>query len=218
MRTRPLLLRWIRSAGCSASRSSPSPRPATPGCWAGWAGSGPSAWSASRAPAARARAAPPRSPPPASGSSRPTAPTARTGAARASPTLSAPSAPPGPRRPHVDPNTGVLAIAERIAAVADPGGLEYVGIQDHPCNAEFVDTLTMITWLAGRTSRVHFFPNVANLPLRPPAMLAKQAATIDMLSGGRFELGLGAGAFTQPITSLGSPSRTPAQAPMALSE
>src|SRR5260370_469923 len=76
----------------------------------------------------------------------------------------------------------------------------------------------MITWLAGGTSRVTFFPTVANLPLRPPAMLAKQAATIDMLSGGRFELGLGAGAFTEPITGLGGPSRTPAQARMALSE
>ena len=42
---------------------------------------------------------------------------------------------------------------------------------------------------------MHLFPNVANLPLRPPAMLAKQAATIDVLSGGRFELGLGAGGF-----------------------
>jgi alkanesulfonate monooxygenase SsuD/methylene tetrahydromethanopterin reductase-like flavin-dependent oxidoreductase (luciferase family) len=119
---------------------------------------------------------------------------------------------------NVDPNTGGLAIAERIAAVADAGGLEYVGIQDHPYNAELVDTLTVITWLAGRTSSVHFFPNVANLPLRPPAMLAKQAATIDMLSGGRFELGLGAGAFTEPVTGLGGPSRTPGQARMALSE
>jgi hypothetical protein len=52
---------------------------------------------------------------------------------------------------NVDPNTGGLPIAERITAIADAGGLEYVGIQDHPYNAEFVDTLTMITWLAGRT-------------------------------------------------------------------
>jgi hypothetical protein len=36
---------------------------------------------------------------------------------------------------NVDPNAGGLAIAERITAVADVGGLEYVGIQDHPYNA-----------------------------------------------------------------------------------
>ncbi len=88
----------------------------------------------------------------------------------------------------------------------------------HESGPEFVDTLTMITWLAGQTSRVHFFPNVANLPLRPPAMLAKQAATIDVLSGGRFELGLGAGAFRDGIAGMGGPRRDPAQARAALSE
>src|SRR6266446_6872271 len=36
--------RWIRLAGCWACGSSRLPRPVTPGCWAGWAGSGPSAW------------------------------------------------------------------------------------------------------------------------------------------------------------------------------
>jgi alkanesulfonate monooxygenase SsuD/methylene tetrahydromethanopterin reductase-like flavin-dependent oxidoreductase (luciferase family) len=86
---------------------------------------------------------------------------------------------------NVDPNTGGLPIAERIAAIADDSGLELVGIQDHPYNADFADTFTIIAWLAARTRNVHFFPNVANLPLRPPAMLAKQAATIDVLSGGR---------------------------------
>jgi alkanesulfonate monooxygenase SsuD/methylene tetrahydromethanopterin reductase-like flavin-dependent oxidoreductase (luciferase family) len=119
---------------------------------------------------------------------------------------------------NVDPNTGGLAIAARITAIADASGLEYVGIQDHPYNAEFADTLTLITWLAARTSTVHFFPNVANLPLRSPAMLAKQAATIDVLSGGRFELGLGAGAFADPIAGMGGPRRTPGQARAALSE
>jgi alkanesulfonate monooxygenase SsuD/methylene tetrahydromethanopterin reductase-like flavin-dependent oxidoreductase (luciferase family) len=119
---------------------------------------------------------------------------------------------------NVDPNTGGLAIAARIAAIADTNGLEYVGIQDHPYNAEFADTLTLITWLAARTSSVHFFPNVANLPLRPPAMLAKQAATIDVLTGGRFELGLGAGAFADGIAGLGGPRRSAGQARAALSE
>ena len=112
---------------------------------------------------------------------------------------------------NVNPNAGGLAIAGRIAAIADSAGLEYVGIQDHPYNADFLDTFTVITWLAARTSRVHLFPNVANLPLRPPAMLAKQAATIDVLSGGRFELGLGAGAFADGIAGMGGPRRTPAR-------
>jgi alkanesulfonate monooxygenase SsuD/methylene tetrahydromethanopterin reductase-like flavin-dependent oxidoreductase (luciferase family) len=119
---------------------------------------------------------------------------------------------------NVDPNTGGLAIAARITAIADSSGLEYVGIQDHPYNPEFVDTLSLITWLAAKTSQVHFFPNVANLPLRPPAMLARQAATIDVLSGGRFELGLGAGAFADGIAGMGGPRRTPGQARAALSE
>jgi alkanesulfonate monooxygenase SsuD/methylene tetrahydromethanopterin reductase-like flavin-dependent oxidoreductase (luciferase family) len=119
---------------------------------------------------------------------------------------------------NVDPNTGGLAIAGRIAAIADEAGLEYAGVQDHPYNAGFVDTFSLITWLAARTSRVHFFPNVANLPLRPPAMLAKQAATIDVLSGGRFELGLGAGAFADGIAGMGGPRRSPAGARGALSE
>src|SRR5260370_35409593 len=88
---------------------------------------------------------------------------------------------------NVDPNTGGLPIAERITAIADAGGLDLVGIQDYPYNADFTDTLTLITWLAARTSNVHLFPNVANLPLRPPAMLPKTAATIHVLRGGRFE-------------------------------
>jgi alkanesulfonate monooxygenase SsuD/methylene tetrahydromethanopterin reductase-like flavin-dependent oxidoreductase (luciferase family) len=85
---------------------------------------------------------------------------------------------------NVDPNTGGLPIAARIAAIADTSGLEYAGIQDHPYNPDFVDTLTQITWLAAHTSRVHLFPNVADLPLRPPTTLAKQAAP-DCLRGGK---------------------------------
>jgi alkanesulfonate monooxygenase SsuD/methylene tetrahydromethanopterin reductase-like flavin-dependent oxidoreductase (luciferase family) len=76
----------------------------------------------------------------------------------------------------------------------------------------------LITWLASRTRTVHLFPNVADLPLRPPAMLGQQTATIDVLSGGRFELGLGAGGFPDAIAGMGGERRTPGVARRALSE
>ena len=119
---------------------------------------------------------------------------------------------------NADPNTGGVAIAERITAIADSHGLELVGMQDHPYNDGFLDTFTLLTWLASKTSSVHFVTNVANLPLRPPVMLAKQAATMDVLSGGRFELGLGAGAFWEGIAGMGGPHRAPRTALESLSE
>ena len=61
-------------------------------------------------------------------------------------------------------------------------------------------------------------PNVANLPLRPPAVLARSAASLDLLSGGRVELGLGAGAFWDAIEAMGGPRRTPGEAVEALEE
>ena len=106
---------------------------------------------------------------------------------------------------NVDSSTGGLAIAARIAAIADAAGREYAGVQDHPYDPGFVDTLTHLTWLAAHASRVHLFPDVADLPLRPPAVLARQAATIDVLSGNRFEFGLGAGGFHDAIAGMGGP-------------
>jgi alkanesulfonate monooxygenase SsuD/methylene tetrahydromethanopterin reductase-like flavin-dependent oxidoreductase (luciferase family) len=119
---------------------------------------------------------------------------------------------------NADPNVGGLSFAERISTIADTNGIEFIGVQDHPYNAQFLDTLTVITWLLTRTSNVHIFPNVANLPLRPPAMLAKQAATIDAISHGRFELGLGAGAYAEGIAGMGGPQRGRSDAREALAE
>ncbi|MET0417106.1 MAG: LLM class flavin-dependent oxidoreductase, partial [Actinoplanes sp.] len=78
-------------------------------------------------------------------------------------------------------------------------GLDWIGIQDHPYQRRFVDTWTLLGAIAAVTSRVGFFPDVANLPLRPPAVMAKAAASLDVLSGGRFELALGAGSFWDAV-------------------
>jgi alkanesulfonate monooxygenase SsuD/methylene tetrahydromethanopterin reductase-like flavin-dependent oxidoreductase (luciferase family) len=95
-------------------------------------------------------------------------------------------------------------ILQQVLA-AERHGLDLVGIQDHPYQRRFLDTWSLIAFLAARTERIRFFPDVANLPLRPPAVMAKAAASIDLLSNGRFELGLGAGAFWEAIGAMDGP-------------
>ena len=97
-------------------------------------------------------------------------------------------------------------------------GLDWIGIQDHPYQRRFVDTWTLLGAIAAVTTRVGFFPDVANLPLRPPAVMAKAAASLDVLSGGRFELALGAGGFWDAIEAYGGPRREPRDALKALEE
>ena len=101
---------------------------------------------------------------------------------------------------------------------AEELGIDLIGIQDHPYQRRFYDTWTLLAAVAMRTSRVTVFPDVANLPLRPPAMLAKAAASLDLLTGGRVELGLGAGGFWEAIKAMGGPVRTPGEAVSALDE
>jgi alkanesulfonate monooxygenase SsuD/methylene tetrahydromethanopterin reductase-like flavin-dependent oxidoreductase (luciferase family) len=109
------------------------------------------------------------------------------------------------------------ALLEQVLAV-ERGGLELVGIQDHAYQRRFLDTFSLLAFLAARTERVRLFPDVANLPLRHPPMLAKAAASIDVLSGGRFELGLGAGAFWDAIEAFGGPRRSGPESVDALEE
>jgi alkanesulfonate monooxygenase SsuD/methylene tetrahydromethanopterin reductase-like flavin-dependent oxidoreductase (luciferase family) len=105
-----------------------------------------------------------------------------------------------------------------LVRLADEAGLEYVGIQDHPYQARFLDTFSLIPSLLAQTSRISFLTDVANLPLRGPALIAKAAASLDVLSGGRFDLGLGAGAFLNQVDSLGGPRRSRAESVDALEE
>jgi alkanesulfonate monooxygenase SsuD/methylene tetrahydromethanopterin reductase-like flavin-dependent oxidoreductase (luciferase family) len=104
------------------------------------------------------------------------------------------------------------------ARAAEAAGFDYVSIQDHPYSGEFLDPLALIGVLMGATERIRFMTNVVNLPLRPPAILAKAAASLDALSGGRFELGLGGGRAWEAIAAMGGPTWTPQQVVRAVDE
>lgn len=104
------------------------------------------------------------------------------------------------------------------AARAADVSLDVIGFQDHPYQRRFLDTSVLLSLVAATTSRLHLFHDVACLPLRPPAMLAKEAASIDVASGGRFELGLGAGAFWDAIVGMGGTRLSPGQSLAALEE
>ena len=108
--------------------------------------------------------------------------------------------------------------AVELAVVADRAGLDLVTFQDHPYQSAFLDTWTLLAYVASRTRQIHVSGNVLNLPLRQPAVLARSAASLDLLSGGRFELGLGAGGFWDAIASMGGRKLTPGQSIVALEE
>jgi len=77
-----------------------------------------------------------------------------------------------------------------LAVLSDRLGFDLVTFQDHPYQPALLDAWSLLAFVAARTERIHLSANVSNLPLRPPAMLARASVTIDQLSGGRFELGL----------------------------
>ena len=105
-----------------------------------------------------------------------------------------------------------------LAQLADRSGLDLVTYQDHPYQPRFLDAWTLLSWVAARTERVRLSLNVLNLPLRQPAMIARSAASLDILSGGRVELALGAGSFLDAIEASGGRRLTRGQAVDALEE
>ncbi len=104
---------------------------------------------------------------------------------------------------NVDPSPGRLEAGFEIAQLAEEAGLDMVLLQDHPYNKDHLDTWTLLAALAARTERIHIGTNVANVPLRTPTLLAKMAASLDVITGGRVELGLGAGTFWPGIRAYG---------------
>jgi probable F420-dependent oxidoreductase len=77
------------------------------------------------------------------------------------------------------------------------------GQYDIAANQNFFESLTVLTYLAGRTRRVRLGTSVLVLPYRQPLIVAKQWATLDALSGGRTILGVGAGFMREQFEALG---------------
>jgi probable F420-dependent oxidoreductase len=79
-----------------------------------------------------------------------------------------------------------------------------IGQYDIDANQNFFEAIGVLTYLAGRTSRVHLGTSVLVLPYRQPLVVAKQWATLDALSGGRTILGVGAGFMREQFEVLGT--------------
>jgi alkanesulfonate monooxygenase SsuD/methylene tetrahydromethanopterin reductase-like flavin-dependent oxidoreductase (luciferase family) len=104
------------------------------------------------------------------------------------------------------------------ARLSDRLGYDLLAVQDHPYQRRHLDALSLLGVILGQTERVRVFLDVGNLPLRPPAVFAKAAATLDVLSGGRFEAGLGGGGYLGPAEAMGAPALTPGESLDALEE
>ena len=70
---------------------------------------------------------------------------------------------------------------------------------------EFIETMTLTTWLAAHTTTLRFTPFVLKLPVRPPVLVAKQAASVAFLSNNRLGLGVGLSPWPEDFVAMGVP-------------
>ena len=125
------------------------------------------------------------------------------------------------------PDNGPLATPDVIGAVAahaDEAGFEILAVSDHvimptgiastypyeedgewPGGMDCMETLTLMSFIAAKTSRAKLLSSVLVLPYRAPVLTAKMFATIDVLSEGRLIAGLGVGWMAEEFEALQSP-------------
>jgi alkanesulfonate monooxygenase SsuD/methylene tetrahydromethanopterin reductase-like flavin-dependent oxidoreductase (luciferase family) len=100
---------------------------------------------------------------------------------------------------------------------AESLGLDVAAVPDHFCNwgnpsGPWHEAWTGIAAIAARTSTIRLTTCVTQIPLRNPAVLAHQAVTVDQISGGRLELGLGTGLTIDPsYDMIGVPNWSPGE-------
>ena len=100
---------------------------------------------------------------------------------------------------------------------AEQLGYDSIWVMDHLFNAGYIKErledrpyyhpMAMLSYMSATTSRVMLGTSVLVLPYHNPVELAKYAATLDQMSGGRVTLGVGAGAMTEEFEALGIPMR-----------
>jgi hypothetical protein len=105
-----------------------------------------------------------------------------------------------------------------LAVLADQRGLDLVTFSDHPYQPRFFDAWTLLSFVAARTTQIHVSANVINLRLRQPAVLARAVASLDILSGGRAELGIGTGIVGDAAVTMGGRRLTAGEGVEALEE
>ena len=118
----------------------------------------------------------------------------------------------------ITPTAADPAAVVALATLSESLGYDLVTIQDHPYMSDRLEVWTLLSWIAAETERIRLSANVFNLALRPPATLARAVASLDLLSGGRFELGVGAGAFPTAVAAMGGKVRSKGASVRALSE
>jgi alkanesulfonate monooxygenase SsuD/methylene tetrahydromethanopterin reductase-like flavin-dependent oxidoreductase (luciferase family) len=118
----------------------------------------------------------------------------------------------------ITPDASRPAEVVGLAQACEAAGLDLVTFQDHPYQPGFLDTWTLLSYVAAATTTIQLAPNVLNVPLRLPSVTARSAAALDLLSGGRLNLGLGAGGFWDAIEAMGGTRLRGGEAVQALAE
>ena len=138
-------------------------------------------------------------------------------------------------------NTGRAVLPEgatALATIAEENGFESLWTVEHvvvpagyespypysptgkmpgPEESPIPDPLIWLTWVAAATTRIRLATGILILPQRTPAVLAKEVATLDVLSGGRVILGVGVGWLKEEFEALGVPFERAGRAPTSTS-